>query len=58
MSPFTALMLGLAIGGGIGHCGTWIFLMNKYAGRPVGWQTIISTFSVTLALLGLFFGGR
>jgi biotin transporter BioY len=46
------LCLGLVLGAGIGSISTYLYLMNKYAGRPVDWNVIALTFALTMALSG------
>ena len=54
---FTFFLIGCLLGLGIGSLGMWIYLMNKYAGRPVDWSGIWSGLWMTcgaFAVLGLF----
>lgn len=49
---FVWLLAGMILGGGIGHCITWLYLMNKYAGRPVAWGTIIEITAISISVVG------
>lgn len=52
MTPQTMLLAGLVLGAGIGSISTWLYLMSKYAGRPVDWVSLIGTTVACLVVLG------
>jgi hypothetical protein len=49
---FLFVIFMMALSAAIGSLSTWIFLMNRYAGRPVDWATMGFAFAMTAALLG------
>lgn len=54
MTILNALIFGFGCAC-IGSLATWLYLMDKYGGRPINWSAIARTFALTLAILSVLY---